>query len=97
MKKDDLVRRVAGQLAELRRSRGVTQEVLAEMLDVPTQHVSRIESGAQNLTLATLERIATALGVTASVVFAPSAAGPKRPAKTRRQKLAKKPAPRRPE
>ncbi len=90
MKKDDLVRRVAGQLAELRRSQGVTQERLAEMLDVPTQHISRIESGAQNLTLATVERIATALGVTASVVFTPAPQGPKKPPKTTRQKLAKR-------
>ena len=69
----------------------MTQERLAELLDVPTQHVSRIESGAQNLTLATVERIATALGVTVAVVFAASLTGPKRPPKTKRQKLAKKP------
>ena len=59
----DLVRRVARRLAEVRRAKGITQEVLAERLDIATQNVRRIESGAQNLTLSLVERIAVALGV----------------------------------
>lgn len=90
MKKADLVRQVTGQLADLRRSLGVTQEELAERLDVPVQHISRIESGGQNITLATLQRFAVALGVSVSVVFVPTATGPGRPPKTKRQRLARK-------
>ncbi len=90
VKEPNLVRRVTRQLAELRRQQGVTQETLAELLDVPVQHVSRIESGVQNITLATLERFAIALGVKVSVVFEPSKDGPKKPRKSKRQKLARR-------
>jgi len=86
VKKDDLVRRVTRQIAELRRQQGVTQERLAELLDVPIQHVSRIEAG-QNVTLATIERIAVALGVTVTFVFRPSEVGPKKPPPSNRKKL----------
>jgi transcriptional regulator with XRE-family HTH domain len=80
----DLVRRVTRQIAALRKER-ITQEALAELLDVPVQHVSRIEAG-QNITLATLERIAVALGLTVSVVFKPSRGGSRKPPPSRRQK-----------
>jgi transcriptional regulator with XRE-family HTH domain len=92
VRKADLVKQVTRQLAELRRSLGVTQEALAERLDVPVQHVSRIESGAQNITLATLQRFAVALGVRVTVNFEPTRAGPRKPPKTTRQRLARKPA-----
>ena len=82
--RNDLVRRVTQALAELRRQQEVTQEALAELLDVPVQHVSRIEAG-QNVTLATLERIATALGQKVIIVFEPTGAGPKKPAPSKRQ------------
>ncbi len=82
---DDLVRRVTTRLAELRRKRRITQEALAELLDVPVQHVSRIEAG-QNITLATLERIATALGLQVKVTFGAAAAGPRKPGPSRRQR-----------
>lgn len=85
MSKEDLVQRVARQLAELRRERKVTQEALAELLDVPVQHVSRIEAG-QNITLATMKRIAIALGLAVSVVFEPSREGPRKPPPSARQK-----------
>ena len=73
------------EVAKLRRQREISQQTLAELLDVPVQHVSRIEAG-QNITLATLERIATALGLGVVVSFAPNAEGPKRPNPSRRQK-----------
>ncbi len=80
----DLVRRVTRQIAALRKER-ITQEALAELLDVPVQHVSRIEAG-QNITLATLERIAVALGLEVNVVFQPSRGGARKPPPSRRQK-----------
>jgi transcriptional regulator with XRE-family HTH domain len=63
----------------------MTQEGLAELLDLPVQHVSRIEAG-QNITLETLERIATALGSTVSITFLPTAEGPKKPPPSSRQR-----------
>lgn len=58
---------------------------MAELLDVPVQHVSRIEAG-QNITLATLERIAVALGVDVVVTFVPNVEGPTKPPSSPRQK-----------
>jgi transcriptional regulator with XRE-family HTH domain len=87
--KDGLVLLVTRKIAELRREQKITQEALAEALDVPVQHVSRIEAG-QNITLATLERISVALGFNVAVVFEPSKRGLKKPPLTRRQKEAKR-------
>ena len=59
---EDFVRRVARQIAEVRRSRGMTQDAFAEALSTATRNIRRIEAG-QNLTLYTLARIAAVLGV----------------------------------
>jgi transcriptional regulator with XRE-family HTH domain len=83
----DLVRRVTREIARLRKER-MTQEALAELLDVPVQHVSRIEAG-QNITLQTLERLAVALGLRVSVTFEPGDK-PRKPPPTLRQKLHEK-------
>jgi DNA-binding XRE family transcriptional regulator len=51
--------------AEIRRLRikmKLTQEQLAEKMDVKREYISRIESGNQNITLETLIRIASAVG-----------------------------------
>jgi transcriptional regulator with XRE-family HTH domain len=58
-----LVARVAQRIAARRRERGLSQEGLAALLDIAVKNVQRIESGKQNLTLATLERIAEALEI----------------------------------
>jgi len=84
-KVESLVVRVTRQVADLRREGKVTQETLAELLDLPVQHVSRIEAG-QNITLATLERIAMALGVNVKITFEPSREGSKKPPPSERQR-----------
>lgn len=65
----DLARRVASRVAHIRVERGMTQETLAQALDIAAKNVQRIESGRQNLTLRTVERLAAALGVDAEVFF----------------------------
>lgn len=55
--------RVARRIADARAARGLTQEGLASGLDIATKNVQRLESGAQNLTLETLERVAGVLGL----------------------------------
>ncbi len=57
----DFVARVARRIAETRADRGMTQEALAARLDIATKNVQRLESGKQNLTLRSIERVATAL------------------------------------
>ncbi len=56
-----LVVRVGRRIGELRRQRGLTQAELGERLGIAQKNVHRLESGTQNLTLKTLERVAIAL------------------------------------
>lgn len=60
---DPFLVRVGECIAEVRRRVGLTQEQLAERLDVIPRVVQKIESGRTNLTLRTVARIADALGV----------------------------------
>jgi len=54
---------VAEQLVEIREKTGLTQARLAKKMGISQQLVSRIESGSDNLTLETLVRFLTILGV----------------------------------
>lgn len=54
----------------------MTQEALALALDMAAKNVQRLESGRQNLTLRTVERVAAALGVDAEVFFRREAPAP---------------------
>lgn len=69
--REDLLQRVAARIALVRRERGITQEGMAASLDIATKNVQRIEGGKQNLTLRTIERIATVLGVKPEHLLAP--------------------------
>lgn len=70
---DELVERVARNIAATRRARGLTQDDLAELMGTATKNLQRIEAG-QNLTLRTLARIAVALEVRAAELMRESAA-----------------------
>ena len=48
---------------------GYTQEEFAEILNVHEKHISKIETGHQNVTLKTLSKIAKALDVDESVLL----------------------------
>ncbi len=60
----DLIYRVARRIADRRRARSLSQESFAALLGIAAKNVQRIESGKQNLSLATLERICEALETT---------------------------------
>ncbi len=53
---------LASRFKELRKSKNLTQEQLAEKTGIEKGQISRIENGKYNLTLATISKIATALG-----------------------------------
>jgi DNA-binding XRE family transcriptional regulator len=53
---------LANQFKELRKKKNLTQEQLAEKTGIEKGQISRIENGKYNLTLATINKIATALG-----------------------------------
>lgn len=54
---------LGAQLRELRRSRGLTQEGLAEELGVTPRYLAGIERGERNLTLDSVDALAEQLGV----------------------------------
>jgi transcriptional regulator with XRE-family HTH domain len=67
---DAAVRRVAARIAEVRREKGITQDVMAEALGCATKNYQRIEYG-QNITVRMLARIANVLGVTVTELVPP--------------------------
>lgn len=52
-----------------RKQRGLTQEQLAEIIDISPRNLSRIEVGANFVTAETLEKLLTALNVTMEELF----------------------------
>ncbi len=51
------------KIKEVRKQRKITQEQLAEMLDLDVGYISKLEVGRNFPTIGTLEKIAEALGV----------------------------------
>lgn len=51
------------RIKRLRRKAGLTQEELAEKVDVSTTHIGLVETGKRRASLKTLQRIATVLGI----------------------------------
>jgi transcriptional regulator with XRE-family HTH domain len=65
----DELRKLGERVREHRRHRGLTQEALAEALDLSVAYVSLIERGGRNPPYTTVVAIARALGVpTARIV-----------------------------
>jgi len=59
----DTKKLVGARIKELRRRAGLTQEQLAEQVELDARHLSRLEVGRHFPSLQSLERIATALDV----------------------------------
>jgi HTH-type transcriptional regulator / antitoxin HipB len=62
---------LAYQFKELRKKKHLTQSQLAEKLGMEKGQISKIENGKFNLTLATINKIATALGAKVSFDLQP--------------------------
>jgi transcriptional regulator with XRE-family HTH domain len=56
-------KQMAAKLKALREGRGLTQEQLAKKSGVSRTYLARLETGRQDPTLSTLEKLAKALGV----------------------------------
>jgi transcriptional regulator with XRE-family HTH domain len=61
--------RIGKRIKELRKARGLSQERVAEMLDISTNYLSGIECGRENPTLDLLLRLAAALKVDVAALF----------------------------
>ncbi len=60
---------LALRLKELRKSRGLTQEKLAELIGRDTKHISKLEIAGSYPSVETLERISNALNVELKDIF----------------------------
>lgn len=58
-----LIRILARNVVRLRRSRGLSQEQLAEVAGLHRTYIGSVERGERNVTLSTLEVLANALAV----------------------------------
>ena len=67
----DIELRVALEITKAREAKNMSQHELAAALKTKQQTVSRIERGAQNVTIETLDRIARVLGRDLQVRFVP--------------------------
>lgn len=56
---------LGAQVREIRRARGLTQEALAEQLEVTPRYLAGVERGERNLTLDSVDALAEQLGVDA--------------------------------
>lgn len=65
----EVLRKLGERVRTLRRHRGLTQEDLAESLDLSVAYISLIERGGRNPPFTTVVAIARALGVTTNEVF----------------------------
>jgi transcriptional regulator with XRE-family HTH domain len=68
---EDLHRRIAARVRELRASRGLSLEALAKKSGVSRSMISLIERGEANPTAVVLEKLAGALGVMLATLFEP--------------------------
>lgn len=59
----DLQRTVGKNLRAYRQAKGLSQEAFADLLDMHRTYIGGIERGERNLSLATLERYAEAIGL----------------------------------
>ena len=62
---------LGAQLRAIRLARGLTQEQLAEKLDVTPRYLAGIERGERNLTLDSVDVLAQQLGVVPALVLDP--------------------------
>jgi transcriptional regulator with XRE-family HTH domain len=75
---EDLQKRFGDRVRELRKSRGFSQEKLAERADLHYTYVGGIERGERNPSLINIGRIAAALGVSLAELFSVLISKPRR-------------------
>lgn len=67
---DSLATRLGANMRQLRQTRGVTQQQLAKLAQLPRATWSNLESGSANPTLEVLHKVALALGVSIEELLA---------------------------
>jgi transcriptional regulator with XRE-family HTH domain len=82
--------RLARELAEARKAKGLTQHQLSARSGVPQSEISKMESGRANATELTLFKVLHAMGYTLRLEPLARAPGSKRPATVKEQRVAVK-------
>ncbi len=54
---------IAKRMKRLRKAKGITQEQLAEKIHVSTTHIGMVEIGKRRMSMKTLQKVATVLGI----------------------------------
>lgn len=67
--KTEINKKFGRRIQTLRRQRGISQEKLAEALNIAPTSLSYVETGRGFMTLATLEKLASVLDVELSEIF----------------------------
>ena len=62
---------IAYQILQLRKKKGVSQSLLAKKIGTKQTNIARLESGQQNFTVETLQKIARALNRNLKIEFVP--------------------------
>lgn len=83
---DKLMRAVGRRVAELRERRGVTQQQLADDLDVSLRYLQTVEAGEQNLTLRSIANLSAVLRAPIAALFEPPARIQGRPGRPKRRR-----------
>lgn len=65
----DLKKQIGQRLREFRNAKGYSIEELAHIADMNAVHLASLERGEKNITLSTLEKVVTALGISLTDVF----------------------------
>ncbi len=79
-----LAQQVGRRVAELRSELDLRQAELAERMEVSTRYLQSIEAGAENLTLETIAKLATALEAEPIKFFEPPATRRPRPGRPKK-------------
>lgn len=69
MEYNDFLKKIGIRVKYFRLLKNLTQEKLAEQLKVDTHYLSDIERGRRNISLKTLYKIYSALGIEAGALF----------------------------
>ena len=66
----DVARRIGAKVRELRLGQGLSQEELAARAGLDRTYISQVERAVKNVTIVSLDKIATGLGVTLAELVA---------------------------
>jgi transcriptional regulator with XRE-family HTH domain len=82
---EDVIADVGRRVAELRAQKGLTQQALAEELELSWKYLQQVELGLENLTLKSLVRLSNALGATPVDLLSAPVSRKRRPGRPRKR------------